>query len=443
MEKPNIVLVVFDTLRWDCFRKLTENDPVFNEQLRDFINFNMAFSPSPWTLPSHFSLFTGLYPSEHGVHETQDSELEQIFQKARNYSGEFITKIASLSGYRTIGISANPMISNLTGIEEKFDEFYNVDLGALSGLKISKSQFHNISKIQYINSRVISNLRGYPKNKGYRIILSLFNKFIVLDSFFIFINFMEMHDPYRKTIWIDDNFTILNDFFEIKSLKEKYVNKLRNQYCYQVEKVKESILQLINCLKRQDKYNNSLVIFTADHGQALKEKGYYGHGTFLYDELIHIPLLIKPPFICSRKLDPETYVNLVDIYGFLRAIMTEETNPYKYLHRDHTFSEAFGLQYSKSSLMKYIKEKNGKGIYNRSNVSRKVIIKGRQKLCLNAKSDVEEFYSYFGSNNGVANSTNINDLLFDLSIFNIDKDFLIDSHAVKIKMGLERNGQKI
>ena len=445
MEKPNIVLVVFDTLNWDCFHKLTESDPLFNKQVEDFTNFNMAFSPSPWTLPSHFSLFTGLYPSEHGIHETKDSELDEIFQKARNYSGEFISKIASLSGYRTVGISENPMISYLTGVEENFDEFYNVDLGELSGLRISKPQSHNrnIRRIQYIKSRTIANLRGYPKNKGYKITLSFFSKFISSEPFFIFINFMEMHDPYHRTIWIDDNLTILNDLFAVKPLKAKYIDKLRNQYCHQVEKVKESILQLITCLKKEKKYDNTIVIITSDHGQALKENGYYGHGTFLYDELIHIPLLIKLPMIYSQKVNPETYINLVDIHGFLRAIITEEDDPYKYLKRDKTFSEAFGLQYSKSSLTSYLQKTKGKEIYDRINVARKVIIKSGEKLCLNAKSEIEEFYSYFEANNGGTNSNHLDDLLFNIDIFNINKDFIIDSQAIKKKIVVEKNGQKI
>ena len=443
MNKTNIVLVVFDTLRWDYFQKFIGLDQSFKTQLSDFVNFNMAFSPSPWTLPAHFSLFTGLYPSEHGVHETEQSDMEEIFQKARNYSGEFITKIASLNGYKSIGISANPMISYITGIEKKFDKFYNIDLGAFPSSKILKSKPYNTSKIQEVKSRVILNLRGYPKNKGYKIILSLFNNSILSDPFFVFINFMEMHDPYRRTIWVNDNYAILKDLFLVKPLKSKYVDKLRNQYYHQLEKVKESILQLITSLKKEKKYDNTLLIVTADHGQALKEKGYYGHGAFLYDELIHIPLLIKPPTIYSQKVNLETYVNLVDVHDFLRAIITEEDDPYKYLKRDKTFSEAFGLQYSKSSLTSYIKETKGKEIYDRVNVARKVIIKSGQKLCLNAKSEIEEFYSYFDANNGGTNSNHLDDLLFNIDIFNINKDFIIDSQAIKKKIVVEKNGQKI
>ena len=442
-KKPNILLVVFDTLRWDYFQKYIYNNSLFSEQLKDFVNFDMAFSPSSWTLPSHLSLFTGLYPSEHSVHEDPNSELGEIFQKATGYSGDFLTKIASKQGYKTIGISANPMISGLTGFEEKFDEFYNVDLGNLSGISNINTTNQKFRRIKYLASRVISTIRGYPKNKGYKISLSILSRFISKDQTFIFMNLMEMHDPYRKTIWTDDNIHILNDLFEIRSLNEKQINKLRSKYYNQIEKVRESILSIIDMLKYFKKFDDTLVIFTSDHGQALKENGYYGHGTFLYDELIHIPLLIKFPFNNSKKLNFKSYVNLVDLHGFLRAIITEENNPYQYFRRDITYSEAFGLQYSKSSLAKYLGENNRKQICEKSNVGRKVIIKGGFKLCLNANSEVEEFYTYSNGTNQNMDSNYINDLLFDLKIFNIDKSFIINDKDIKMRIQEGKIDQKI
>lgn len=443
VKKPNIVLVVFDTLRWDYFQRFMQNDSLFSEQLKDFVNFDMSFSPSSWTLPSHLSLFTGLYPSEHRVHEDPNSELEEVFQKATGYSGDFLTKIASKKGYRTIGISANPMISGLTGFEEKFDEFYNVDLGKLSGISNTNITNQKFRKIKYLASRVIATIRGYPKNKGYKIILTLLSRFISKDQTFVFMNFMEMHDPYRKIIGTDDNVNILNDFFEIRPLNYKHIKKLRSEYYNQIQKVRESILRIIDVLKNFKKFDDTLVIFTSDHGQALKENGYYGHGTFLYDELIHIPLLIKFPYIYPKEINFKSYVNLVDLHSFLRAVITEENNPYQYLRRDRTYSEAFGLQYSKSSLTKYLSENNRKHIYEKSNVGRKVIIKGGYKLCLNAKSEVEEFYTYSNGVNQNADSNYINDLLFDFKIFNIDKCFIINDNDIKRRIQVTKVDQKI
>jgi arylsulfatase A-like enzyme len=67
MRKPNIVIIVLDTLREDHAQGL--------DRLLDygFVKYQNAIAPAPWTLPSHASMFTGLYPSEHGIHEKRRS----------------------------------------------------------------------------------------------------------------------------------------------------------------------------------------------------------------------------------------------------------------------------------------------------------------------------------------------------------------------------------
>ena len=228
MNKPNILLVVIDTLRWDYFQKFLSENYAFSDRLKDFVNFEAAFTPSPWTLPSHFSLFTGLYPSEHGVHENQISELEDIFLKARRYSGDFLTDVAEQQGYQTIGISANPMISSLTGFDRKFDSFYSIDPINLTGYenilqagkkdivqeKYASNGFPD--KIRKGRSYIKSIMRGYPKNKGYKIALSLIDRIHLSKPFFCFINFMEMHDPYSVNFHRDDNHASLEDLFALR-----------------------------------------------------------------------------------------------------------------------------------------------------------------------------------------------------------------------------------
>ena len=442
-ERPNILIVLFDTLRYDYFWKSVNDDSNFKKELSDFISFDRAYSPSPWTLPTHFSLFTGMYPSEHHVHEDPNSELEDVFIKARDYNGNFLTRIASENGYSTIAISANPMISSITGFAGKFDKFYEVDEGILSGVRISKRLSNTfLLRAEYYKSRVISTFRGFPKNKGYKIVLSLMDKIFLSNPFFIFLNLMEMHDPYNGKIHTDDNNKILNDFFGIALLSDREIMDLRKTYYDQVEKVKYTIRELIRILKDKGKFENTIFIITSDHGQALKEKGYYGHGVFLYDELIHIPLLIKPPIGHFYDFKKEGYVSLISVHDFLESIIKGKASP-KLLYGEHVFSEAFGLQYSKSSLKEYLKEKNKNEIYDRSNVVRKAIMKDGQKLCLNAKSDIEEYYDDSKPSNRIGDMAKINDLLFDLGIFNIDENFVIDNLAIETKKEVEKNGKKI
>lgn len=434
-EKPNIVIIVFDTLRADYFQKFLDNNPDLIEQLSDFNNFENAYSPSPWTLPSHFSLFTGLYPSEHGVHEEQNSEMEQIFSKALDYTGNFLTKLASSNGYRTFGISANPMISNLTGFENKFNEFYNVNIGNISGLENTKNHNSGNKIIRFVKTSLISDFRGYPANKGYMIISSIFNKIDFSTPFFIFINSMEMHDPYFKSIFhIHENNKILRDVFDIKPLSKNRLIQLQKIYDNQLKKIEYIILNVINTLKLKNKFDNTVIIITSDHGQALKEHGYYGHGTFLFDELIHIPILIKFPKTFKQRFDSKTHINLVDIYDILYQFITNNYNKYNPFYREETFSESFGLQYSKSIFQRLINTPAESNLYIKMNVPRKAIIKNGYKITLNANSDLEECSSFIESQKHPLKISLIKELLSDLEIFNIDKNFRIDENLILDKM---------
>ena len=423
-SKPNILLVVFDTLRWDYLQELLALDKEFAAEIKSFTNYKNAYSPSPWTLPSHMSLFTGLYPSEHKVHESPKSELIETFNLAIGFRGNFLTDVASSKGYKTMGISANLMISGLTGFDQKFDEFYNVDLGKFSGF--SRNVFHGnfMKKIEIVSSILISNLRGFPSNKGYQKIFSLLDKLAFDDPFFLFVNFMEMHDPYLKFHW-DDNRAILNDLFNFSSLRDKYIAKLKNKYYNQLLKIKFSILKIINILKRKEKYDNTVVIFTSDHGQAFKEHGFYGHGIFLFDELTHIPLLIKQAKCCTTKLDSTSYVNLVDVYSYLVNIIRKDSMDQMLKGNEFTFSEAFGMQYSKQAVQKFLKDNEGRKIYNKLNLPRKMIIKNGYKLCINSNSEIEEF-SYMGKEKELHFQDQVlDDLLLHLKIFNITEGFKI------------------
>lgn len=428
-KKPNIVIILCDTLRYDYFQEYLSANEDFRKRLQEFENFEQAYSPSSWTLPSHFSLFTGLYPSEHGVHESHESMLDEIFQKAIDYKGKFLTDIAKSNGYKTIGISSNLMISSITGFDRKFDEFYIVDTGKLSGYEISNSYKPSTQKLQLVLSRVLSNVRGFPKNKGYKVILDIFNNLNFSNPFFTFINLMEMHDPYfRNYGHIDDTKLILNDLFDLVPISGKKINNIRISYYKQIQKVAYTITRLLNVLKEKKVLENTVVIITSDHGQSLKERNFYGHGIFLYDELIHIPMLVKPTNYISMKLNCKSCVNLVDVHNFLEAVISGDNNSVRFLERDLSYAEVFGVQYSKQKLKTYIKSREALMKYEMINIPRKAIISSNYKLTINSNSGVEEFYTTKLTHQ--IDQNEIKEIIFNLSIFNLDKGFRIDEEQI-------------
>ena len=108
MRKPNVVILVIDTLREDYAGGL--------EALRElgFVKYENAIAPAPWTLPSHVSLITGLYPSQHGIHEAYgvyaDRELMELSTQRLSALNHGIIGELMDEGYSVYVTSANPFI---------------------------------------------------------------------------------------------------------------------------------------------------------------------------------------------------------------------------------------------------------------------------------------------------------------------------------------------
>ena len=419
--------MVFDTLRYDLFNKFVTDNTQFSKDIIEFTNFDNAYSTSPWTLPSHISLFTGLYPSEHGIHETPNSELIDLFKDSVKYPGKYITDIASEQGYKTIGFSANPMISELTGFNQKFDHFETIDfdIQAFKNLHINNKYIRkSISAIGVLKAMAL----GFPSNKGHKLILSKLAKCELTNPFFLFINFMESHDPYFFNAFRDDNKRSLNDLIGLKEINNKEKNRLKNKYYNQISTISLIINNLIKFLKDRKIYDNTVIILTADHGQALKEKNYYGHGIYLYDELIRIPLLIKGINSSNLINRENSYTSLINVNSFIKSTLMGEENSERWLLTRKTFSESFGMQHSKSSLKKYLHTKDAKDRYNRINTLRKALLYGGYKIVINgSNSSIDEFSSYNG--NKIDYDT-ILKMVNHLKIFNIDNEFILDPDKI-------------
>ena len=133
-------------------------------------------------------------------------------------------------------------------------------------------------------------------------------------------------------------------------------------------------------------YDESLIIVLSDHGQAFRERNYYGHGMFLYDEIIEVPLIVKFPN--NRKCPvAEGYQSLVDIPSVIRSVIESGSAGDDALTKERAFSESFGIHYQ------FMPKGNSKEkeIYE---VRRKAIYKNGYKLVLNLSHDVVEEFSY-------------------------------------------------
>mgnify|MGYP000338940137 CR=1 FL=1 len=379
-----IILIVLDTLRLDFARRY------FSPWLKKlgFIE-HIALTTSPWTVPAHVSIFSGLYPSFHGVYPKNDSLADFVIPRrlTKFMLHDYLVK----KGYRTIFLSSNPYISPSFGYRS-IDAFYDTTninrpiielsenekyiishLRGLSRMKrmanlIKRHKLGLLSKIiinyiyrKTINLPIIKDIdmkrRKWPLDKGASKINDLLKRINFGKKFFLFINYMEAHEPYTK----DNSFTkqvlenvVLgrkhDDYYRF--WKKKYEDEVR----YLLTKVNESL----DILKDLEVFNNSLIIITSDHGQLLGEHDRLGHGMFLYDELIKVPLYIKPPNNAKIRepYNHEALLSLAKIKRFIKNYVENKIVDITLLKDDLPMAEVFGMNYVTQEIKNILKNVN-------------------------------------------------------------------------------------
>lgn len=437
MAKPNIILIVADTMRKDALSLYNKNVKTPNIELlaKDSTVFNNTISPSPWTIPSHASIFTGKYPSEHGLHETTQFKSTDLTNRMRDLKYKTIAEILRNAGYNTIGISENPFISPNTGFDRGFNFFYSLALapGEFVNNLLGKTNWStninpNSSKfnvlLDLIKHHEVKALlplaREYLKVKtsakaqlglfsngiNIRRINDILNSSTLLEPFFLFFNLMDMHEPYIKNF--DDvlfQFSTLSGKSDISNISR--IKSIKNEYYKRANNIDNFIGNLVDYLKTSKIYNKTLIIFTSDHGQALMEKNFYGHGIYLYNELINVPLIIKYPN--NRHIENNNYISTVSIFDIIKDAMD---NIYNIEYTDSIFSESYGIQ--NNIPRKFLNNKKLKDI----DIKRKAIFFYHYKLVVDCKENIEEFLKDNYNINPVQYKDIVKEMLDRVKIFN-------------------------
>ena len=403
-----------------------------------------AIAPSSWTIPSHASFFTGQFVSRHGVHETQESKKwEEMHAKMKSYSGKTLAEALKELGYNTIGLTANSYVGPGTGFDRGFNHMaYNLGITDYLYSKLNQEVIYPITKKfrggrKEILKKTLS-LRenpveiarlymkyrhylkrlyeeGFPFRKdGDYIVRTIKNSSFESPAFF-FINFMEVHEPYMSLLKkYGANFRVFIRALvgDLVFSEEDLIN-LRKDYLEESELLDSYIGELISYLKSQGEYDSSLIIITSDHGQALYEKGFFGHGVFLYDELVRVPLIIKYPAELNRKGYVKGYFNIKDLYKLIISLAKGEG--VLDLRSQVTFSEAYGVHEEISGVVDLNKYRKR---VEEVDSPRKAVFKDGMKLVLNLKSGKIEEFSVNGKNlDPKENKEKVKELLDEIYIF--------------------------
>jgi len=325
----NVVFIVMDTVRKDFvspFNKnvtCTDNIERIAEQGKAFHN---AVSQAPWTLPSHGSMFTGLYPWEHGATQTNlmlDVEDDLLAEKLRS------------EGYRTGCFSANPFISESVGTAEGF-ETVETSIG-IDRFDISKKLNRIIKTFEKnINVNAVPKIEDWLHNLTYHLskmgstetekMVSGAEEFIEDnrdEEFFLFVNFMDCHLPlFPKNKYKERHAPDVNPG-KIRQYPHRLISEgdepdseaLKKLYRAQMDYLDDQIGELEQKIEKEGLEEETIFVVVSDHGENLGEEGLLGHSFSVSESLVSVPLVVKSPKMDSE--DTEKQVELRELHDLV------------------------------------------------------------------------------------------------------------------------------
>jgi arylsulfatase A-like enzyme len=279
-ERPNVLVVVVDTLRWDSLGhngSPRDTSPAVDRFAASALRFERAYSVAPWTMPAVTSMITGLYPSSHGL-----TEIKRMLPAEATTLAELLTA----NDYVTGAVISHHLIGAKKGFDQGYRRFVEQESG------------HKRVSTPWVTTSAVKLLRSLATRK---------------KPFFLFVHYFDPHfnylphDEYRyaaeRAGTLDGDETIEEVRNRLAELTPEEVTFLRDLYDGEVRYTDDGIGALFDTLDELGIADDTVVVFTADHGEEFMERGWLGHTRTLYDELVHVPLLVRIPGERARSLD--------------------------------------------------------------------------------------------------------------------------------------------
>jgi len=318
-DNPNLVLLVWDTVRADrlsLYGYPEKTTPTVEQLAERALVFQQAHSTANFTLPSHITMFTGLYNREHGFDgRGQDHRAYSRFHN--------LAEALQERGYRTLMATENVW---LVFLHNGFDFYFWLDIRGVSVNSQHAPAFSHTARptgllpffsncpSPYLARQLLDllcyNLDGYYKHTFDRYLLRLLQEQLVLrarsEPLFFFLNWMNVHNRYHPYREYAEGETI-----SPYDWAEEYDLALRH--------IDQRLAQLLEMFRKAGEADNTVFILTSDHGQLLGEYGIYGHRKTMFEGVIRVPLVIAASRLPERMDFPDP-VSLIGIKNCLEFL---------------------------------------------------------------------------------------------------------------------------
>ena len=293
-----VIWISLDTLRADHLpiygydRDTSPNLTAFAESA---IVFERAVSPSPWTLPTHMSWLTGKYPSEHGVVD---------MDRALAPTAVTLPELLADAGYDTDAVVSSYMMSPRYGFDQGFDSF----------------RFRPKALAPEVTEVALDLLDGVGR-----------------ESFFLFVHYFDIHHPFEPPVedllaftdeqsvrkYMGRTWTHYHDWVvDAMKMDDAAFRFQEDAYDGEIRFTDRHLGLLFDAIRRKGIWDDALIIVTSDHGEEWKDHGFVGHSLTLFDEVVRVPLIVKPPVRTeARPRRVSEVVSTLDIARTTAAIV--------------------------------------------------------------------------------------------------------------------------
>ena len=317
-----IILILVDTLRADhlsCYGYNRPTSPHLDALALESVLYSRTFAPAPWTRPSCGSLLSSLYPPETGLDGLFSALPEEV---------PILPQFLRREGYRTAAIAANVQVSAQFGFAKGFDSH---DIGTTylqwTGVKMA------LSRLGLVPFDDI-----YPRYDAGELTdraLDWLDRHGVEEPFFLYLHYADPHAPYRPPAdadrWREFAPPAALGVAEPpptptwfgRPLTPAEVQAMVARYDAEIAFFDAEVARLFEYLEERDAWRETLIIVTADHGEEFLDHGGWTHASSLYNEQIHVPLIIKYPESMAagsgKRVDHEA--SLVDIVPTIQEVL--------------------------------------------------------------------------------------------------------------------------
>lgn len=301
-DQPNIVFISIDTLRADhvhCLGYHRDTTPTIDRLAREGCLFSKLQATSSWTVPTHASMFTGVYPLVHKCVTITSPIAKEI---------PTLAEILSQAGYKTAAFSSSPSLNASLGFDRGFNLFDNFSVDMWLDIEStlenkSRKRLHNTESSSSLTRAILSWLDNNHEKK-----------------FFLFALYFDPHynycpiTPYDTMYDSDYEGTITGDIAEFSGKPSpRDIEHIKALYDGEIRFTDEYVGQIVDYLEKLGHKDDTVIVVLSDHGDEFWEHDGIQHGRTLYQEVLWVPMVIWYPRLIPSGIRVDDLISHIDV----------------------------------------------------------------------------------------------------------------------------------